>query len=46
MEWGKVSRLVVTDARTGEVVREVTPIGLRLHLSSQAAADALRALAG
>ena len=114
VEWGKVSRLVVRDARTGEVVREVTdqdqiegafeplsgenglatepdadaeyvfelwqpetqkavqeasdldevkvlevttyegspvvelevsPIGLRLNLTSQAAADALRALA-
>lgn len=115
VEWGKVSRLVVRDAESGEVVREVTdqaeierafgplseenglaaepdepaeyvfelwqpetqrlgqdaadldevkacevttyegspvvtvevsPIGLRLHVSSQAAADALRALAG
>ena len=114
VEWGKVSRLVVRDAQTGEVVRELTdqaqiegafeslsgenglaaepeedaeyafelwqpetqkagqdaadldevkvlevttyegspvvglevsPIGLRLHLSSQAAADSLRALA-
>ena len=115
IEWGKVSRLVVRDAQTGEVVREVTdqdtiegtfdplsdenglatepdagaeyafelwqpetqkagqdasdldevkvlevttyegspvvelevsPIGLRLYLTSQAAADSLRALAG
>lgn len=115
VEWGKVSRLVVKDAASGEVVREVTdqgeierafaplsdenglasapeepagyifelwepetikagqdasdvkeykgleattyegspvvtlemsPIGLRLHISSQAAADSLRALAG
>ena len=115
VEWGKVSRLVVRDAESGEVVREVTdqaeierafeplseenglaaepdepaeyvfelwqpetqrlgqdaadldevkacevttyegspvvtvevsPIGLRLHVSSQAAADALRLLAG
>ena len=115
VEWGKVSRLVVRDAQTGEVVRELTgqaqiegafeslsdenglasepegnaeyafelwqpetqkagqdaadldevkvlevttyegssvvelevsPIGLRLHLSSRAAADSLRALAG
>ena len=115
VEWGKVSRLVVRDAQTGEVVRELTdqaqiegafeslsgenglasepegnaeyafelwqpetqkagqdaadldevkvlevttyegspvvglevsPIGLRLHLTSQAAADSLRALAG
>lgn len=115
VEWGKVSRLVVVDAGTGEVVRELTdqteiesafeplsgenglaaepdagaeyvfelwqpetqelgqsadevgevkalevttydgspvvtlevsPIGLRLHLASQDAADALRALAG
>ena len=115
VEWGKVSRLVVRDARTGEVVRELTdqdqiegafeplsdesglaaepdadaeyafelwqpgtqkagqdaadldevkvlevttyegspavglevsPIGLELHLTSQPAADALRALAG
>ena len=115
VDWGKVSRLVVRDARTGEVVRELTdqdqiegafdplsdenglatepdadveygfelwqpetqklgqdaadldevkvlevttyegspvvglevsPIGLRLHLTSQAAADSLRALAG
>ena len=115
VEWGKVSRLVVKDASSGEVVREVTdqgeierafvplsdenglasapdepaeyvfelwepetikagqdasdvkeykgleattyenspvvtlemsPIGLRLHISSQAAADSLRALAG
>ena len=114
IEWGKVSRLVVRDAQTGEVVREVTdqgeiedafepfsdenglaaepdadaeyvfelwqpetqklgqdaadldevkvlevttykgspvvelevsPIGLRLHLTSQSAADALRSLA-
>ena len=114
-QWGKVCRLVVRDAQTGEVIREVTdqteiedafeplseesgvatgpdadaeyvfelwepetqklgqsaddlkeykglevttykgspvvglevsPIGLRLHLTSQAAADALRALAG
>ena len=115
IEWGKVSRLVVRDAQTGEVVRELTdqdtiegtfdplsdenglatepdagaeyafelwqpetqkagqdasdldevkvlevttyegspvvglevsPIGLRLYLTSQAAADSLRALAG
>ena len=115
VDWGKVSRLVVRDAQTGEVVREVTdqaeiedafepfseenglatepdepaeyafelwqpetqklgqsaddldevkvlevttyegspivglevsPIGLRLHITSRAAADALRALAG
>lgn len=115
VEWGKVSRLVVKDAASGEVVREVTdqgaieqafaplssenglatapeepaeytfelwepetikagqdasdvkeykgleattyegspvvtievsPIGLKLHISSQAAADSLRALAG
>ena len=115
VEWGKVSRLVVRDAQTGEVVRELTdqdtiegafdplsdenglaaepdagaeyafelwqpetqkagqdasdldeakvlevttyegspvvglevsPIGLRLYLTSQAAADSLRALAG
>lgn len=115
VEWGKVSRLVVKDAASGEVVREVTdqgeverafvslsnengltsspdepaeyvfelwqpetqkagqsaddleefkvleattyegspavtlemsPIGLRLHISSQAAADSLRSLAG
>ena len=115
VDWGKVSRLVVRDAQTGEVIREVTdqteiedafepfseenglatepdepaeyvfelwqpetqklgqnvadldevkvlevttyegspvvglevsPIGLRLHLTSQAAADSLRALAG
>ena len=115
VEWGKVSRLVVRDAQTGEVVRELTdqaqiegafeplsgenglatepdadaeyvfelwqpetqkagqdasdldevkvlevttyegspvvglevsPIGLRLYLTSQSAADALRALAG
>ena len=115
VDWGKVCRLVVRDAQTGEVIREVTdqteiedafepfsgesgiatepdadaeyvfelwepetqklgqsaddlkeykglevttyegspvvglevsPIGLRLHLTSQAAADALRALAG
>ena len=115
VDWGKVSRLVVRDARTGEVVRELTdqdqiegafdplsdenglaaepdadaeyafelwqpetqrlgqdaadlgevkvlevttyegspvvelevsPIGLRLHITSRAAADSLRALAG
>ena len=115
VDWGKVCRLVVRDAQTGEVIREVTdqteienafepfsgeggiatepeepaeyvfelwepetqklgqsaddlkeykglevttyegssvvglkvsPIGLKLHLTSQAAADALRALAG
>ena len=114
VEWGKVSRLVVKDAASGEIMREVTdqgeieqafaplsdenglasapeepaeyifelwqpetqkagqsadslevevleattyegspvvtlemsPIGLRLHISSQAAADSLRALAG
>ena len=115
VDWGKVSRLVVRDAQTGEVIREVTdqteiedafepfseenglatepdepaeyvfelwqpetqklgqdvtdldevkvlevttyegspvvelevsPIGLRLHLTSRAAADALRSLAG
>ena len=99
VDWGKVSRLVVRDAQTGEVVRELTdqdqiegafdplsdemwqpetqklgqdaadldevkvlevttyegspvvelevsPIGLRLHLTSRAAADSLRALAG
>ena len=115
VDWGKVSRLVVRDAQTGEVIREVTdqteiedafepfseenglatepdepaeyvfelwqpetqklgqdvadldevkvlevttyerspvvelevsPIGLRLHLTSRAAADSLRALAG
>ena len=91
IEWGKVSRLVVKDAASGEVVREVadqgeierafaplssenglapapeepaefkgleattyegspvvtlevSPIGLKLHISSQAAADSLRAL--